>query len=134
MANNAAGASDAVGVGIDLVDVARIENMLARYGRTFLEKTFTEAEISHCSKLAAPHIHYAARFAAKEAVVKALGTGFSDDISMKSISVENDSRGAPLALLDAAALARMKELGANKVLISLTHLKDYAQAIAVLSK
>ncbi len=123
------------GVGIDIVDVARIKKLLENYKTTFLEKTFTQAEIDYCKKCSSPELHFAARFAAKEAMVKALGTGFSANITLKSVSVENDTQtSAPIAVLDDVAKKRMKELGAKKMLISLTHLKDYAQAIAILSK
>ncbi len=123
------------GVGIDITDVARIKKMLEKYGDSFLARTFTEAEIQYCKNRAAAEMHFAARFAAKEAMVKALGTGFSADITLKSVSVENDTdTGAPRAVLDEAAQKRMCQLGAKKMLISLTHLKDYAQAIAIASK
>ena len=123
------------GVGIDIVDVARIKKLLENYESSFLSRTFTQAEIDYCKNCAYPELHFAARFAAKEAMVKALGTGFSGAITLKSVSVENDPQtSAPIAILDDFAKQRMNELGATKMLISLTHLKDYAQAIAILSK
>ncbi len=125
--------SQIVGVGIDIVDVARIARLLRTSGKSFLERTFTQAEINYCQKFSDSAIHYAARFAAKEAMAKALSTGFSEGITLKSVSVENDPKtGAPLAVLDDAAKMRMRSLGAAKMLISLSHLKDYAQAIAIL--
>ncbi len=123
------------GIGIDITDVARIKNMFEKYGDTFLARTFTEKEIDYCKKHASPEMHFAARFAAKEAMVKALGTGFIGKINLKSISVENDpTTGAPHAILDENAKKIVAQLGAKKMLVSLTHLKDYAQAIAILSK
>lgn len=124
-----------VGVGIDIVDVARIQKLLSNHEESFLERTFTQAEIDYCKKFTNQAQHFAARFAAKEAMVKALGTGFVGNITLKSVSVENlPNTSAPTAVLDNFAKQRMKELGATKMLISLTHLKDYAQAIAILSK
>lgn len=123
-----------VGVGIDLCDVARIETMLTKYGDKFLEKTFSAEEIEYCQKFSSPAQHYAARFAAKEAMVKALGTGFDGAITMKSVCIAKDELNAPVAVLDANAQTRLKEIGANKMLVSLTHLKDYAQAIAIATK
>ncbi len=124
-----------IGVGIDIVDVARIQKLLTNHEGSFLERTFTEVEIQYCKKFANSAQHFAARFAAKEAMVKALGTGFVGNITLKSVSVENNQdTSAPIAVLDNFAKQRMKELGATKMLISLTHLKDYAQAIAILSK
>ncbi len=134
MPDNADNAAIA-GLGTDIADVARIAKMLSDYGETFLGRVFTPAEIAYCSRAAKPEIHYAGRFAAKEAMAKALGTGFSGDITMKSVSVENDpSTSAPIAVLDEAAARRMRALGAKKMLVSITHLKDYAQATAILSR
>ncbi len=121
----------AVGVGIDLVDVARIASMRLRYGDEFLKRNFCDFEIEYCGKFKSPDIHYAARFAAKEAIVKALGTGFSGGITPKSVGVKNGENGAPCAVLGDVAAKRLKEIGASKILISITHLKDYAEAIAI---
>ena len=124
-----------VGVGIDLTDVARIRKLLENYSNSFLERTFTSAEIEYCKRSADPALHFAARFAAKEAMVKALGTGFDGQITLKSVSVENNPQTkAPIAVLDEFATKQMHNLGGEKMLVSLTHLKDYAQAIAIITK
>ena len=125
---------EVVGVGIDLADVARIRGLLEKYGKSFLSKTFADAEASHCMARSNPAEALAARFAAKEAVAKALGTGFSAGVSPKGIAIENAPSGAPLARLDEAAQAAMEKIGGKRVLVSLTHLKDYAQAVAVITK
>lgn len=93
---------EVVGVGIDLADVARIRGLLEKYGKSFLSRTFAEAEAAHCMARANPAEALAARFAAKEAVAKALGTGFSDGVSPRGIAIENAPSGAPLARLDEA--------------------------------
>ena len=124
----------AAGVGIDLTDVARIKALRERHGDAFLERTFCGFEIEYCKKFKDPDIHFAARFAAKEAIVKALGCGFSGDITLKSVGVKNDSNGAPFAVLDEAAKARLSQIGAEKILVSISHLKDYAQAVAIAVK
>lgn len=123
-----------VGVGIDLVDVARIASMRERYGDSFLKRTFLGDEIAYCMKHADPDPLLAARFAAKEAIVKALGTGFTGDISLQSVGVLRSENGCPLAFLDEAAKRRLAALGGSKILISISHLKDYAQAIAIAVK
>lgn len=125
---------DAVGVGIDLVDVARIASMRERHGASFLERVFLPQELEYCLKFSHPDTHLAARFAAKEAMVKALGTGFSGDIGMLSVGVGRSENNAPIAILDEAARRRLAEIGASKILISISHLKDYAQAMAVAVK
>ena len=82
-----------------------------------------------------PNAKYsAARFAAKEAAVKALGTGFCGGITPKSVWIENDGLGAPIARFDSAFQSKMDALGAKKLCVSITHLKDYAQAIAIISR
>lgn len=123
-----------VGVGVDLTDVARIRSMLEKYPDTFLARTFTDAEIAYCAPRANKAEAFAARFAAKEAVVKALGTGFRGAITPKSIGIEISETGAPRAVLDSAATDALRAIGGEKVLVSLTHLKDYAQAVAVAVK
>ena len=79
-------------------------------------------------------MHYAARFAAKEAMAKALGTGFSGGVTPLSLWVENGASGAPSAHLDKVAMNKMKLLGGRKMLISMSHLKDYAIAYAIVAK
>lgn len=123
-----------VGIGTDIADVARIKSLIEKYGNAFLEKTFTAAEIAYCRSKADAPLHFAARFAAKEAMAKALGTGFRDSLTLKSMSVENDELGAPFAVLDEAARKRLEEIGAGKMFVSLSHLKDYAQAFAVAAR
>ena len=125
---------EVVGVGIDLADVARIRGLLEKYGKSFLSKTFADAEASHCMARANPAEALAARFAAKEAVAKALGTGFSARVSPKGVPIVNAPPGAPHRALDEAAQAAMEKIGGKRVLVSLTHLKDYAQAVAVITK
>ena len=125
---------EVVGIGIDLADVARIRGLLEKYGKSFLSRTFAEAEAAHCMARANPAEALAARFAAKEAVAKAPGTGFSDGVSPRGIAIENAPSGAPLARLDEAAQRAMEKIGGKRVLVSLTHLKDYAQAVAVITK
>lgn len=119
-----------VGVGTDIVDVSRISNMIEKYGDSFLKKTFTDSEINYCSAFSDSQLHFAARFAAKEAMAKALGTGFRRELSLKGLSLENDSLGMPLAVLDSAAKAALAKIGGKKMSVSISHLKEYAIAFA----
>lgn len=123
-----------LGVGTDLVDVARVERALARHGTRFRDKVFTPAEQAYCESMKAPGKYYAARFAAKEAVSKAFGTGLGKDLGWQSISVEHHSTGAPKVILDAPARALLDKLGGGEVLISLTHTETLAQAFAVITR
>ena len=134
MPANLQDAGGVAGVGTDIADVARISKMLEQYGDAFLKKTFTDAEIKYCAARPDAALCFAARFAAKEAMAKALGTGLRGEITLKSLSIENDELGAPRAVLDTAARAALAKLGASKMLVSVSHLKEYAIAFAVASR
>jgi holo-[acyl-carrier protein] synthase len=116
-----------IGTGIDIVEVERIERMLERQGDRFLTRVFTRAEVERCTKKARPAMHLAARFAAKEAVAKALGTGFSKGVRMRDIEVVSND-GPPRIQLYGAAARRYDALKASRILLSLTHTREYALA------
>ncbi len=119
-----------IGTGIDIVEVARIERLLSRQKRKFLDRVFTKAEAEYCMKKAQPAMHLAARFAAKEAVAKALGTGFSKGVRMRDIEVVAGDNGPPRVKLHGAAAKRYDALGAANVLLSLSHTSEHALAHA----
>ena len=119
-----------IGTGIDIVEVARIEQLLTRQGKKFLGRVFTKAEAEHCMSKARPAVHLAARFAAKEAVAKALGTGFSRGVRMRDIEVVAADKGPPRARLHGAAARRYDALGGGGILLSLSHTGEYAVAHA----
>lgn len=119
------------GIGIDVVEVERIRSSLEEFGEKFLDRIFTPAERAYCERQKRPEIHYAARFAAKEAVSKALGTGIGKDVSWLDLEVIRSEAGEPTIELAGNALefAETKEISAIK--ISLTHAHHYAAANAV---
>ncbi len=117
-----------VGTGIDIVEVERIERLLARQGSRFLKRAFTEAEAEYCLNKHRPAVHLAARFAAKEAVAKALGTGFGKGVRMRDIEVVAADGVPPGVKLHGAALKRLGGLGASTILLSLSHTRQYAAA------
>ena len=119
------------GIGIDLVEVPRIAAAIQKHGAPYLERVFTEGERAYCDKQHEPAIHYAARFAAKEAVAKAFGTGIGEYAGLHELEVIHDERGAPKMALHGAAKDFAKDRGIDHVLISLTHTKDHAAANAV---
>ena len=123
-----------VGHGIDIVEVARIGRLLAEHGEQFLTRCFTEREqaAGGGTKSRRHHEHLAARFAAKEAAMKALGTGLAQGISWTDCEVVNDPTGAPRLLLHNAALAQAHRLGATQWHISLTHIEMIAMASVIL--
>jgi holo-[acyl-carrier protein] synthase len=121
-----------VAVGVDLTEISRIRDAHRRHGDAFLDKVFTKEEQALCLAKPDPYPSLAARFAAKEAVSKALGTGFGDRLSLRGVSVLTDEQGAPVTRLDDGAAALLASRGASRVLLSLTHTDALAQAFAVL--
>ena len=120
------------GVGIDVIEISRIAGEIEKYGESFLNRVFTMEEINYSEAKMRSAQHYAVRFAAKEAVFKALGTGWQQGVAWKEVVVKNDVLGKPTVEL----LGRVNELaariGANVVHLSLTHSREYAAAVAVL--
>jgi len=121
-----------LGIGLDLVEVARIAGLHQRHGERFLGRVYTQAELDYCLPRAARDQHLAGRFAAKEAVFKALGTGWAEDVSWKQIEVLPDKNGAPRAELSGPAAERLAALGGRGVLLSITHAAGCAAATAII--
>ena len=121
-----------LGVGIDLVEVSRLEEALQRQGDRFLTRIFTQEEQKYCSGKARAAQFYAARFAAKEAVAKAFGTGIGAELGWLDIEVRHNAAGAPVIVLlgKGGDLARAR--GIREVLISLTHTSSTAAASVIL--
>lgn len=118
------------GIGVDMLEIERMRRAMERHPR-ILERTFTEEERAYCDRTARPAQHYAARFAAREAVLKALGTGFSRGIGLKDVSVALDDAGRPHAVLRGRALEVAREQGVQEVALSLSYTHDVALANAV---
>jgi holo-[acyl-carrier protein] synthase len=122
-----------IGTGIDLVENDRMESMLSRWGGKFKDRVFLPSEQAYCEGKAFPCHHYAARFAVKEAVSKAFGTGIGPSLGLLDIEVVRDERsGAPSVQLIGNACVLAREKGVEDVLISLSHTKNYAVAHALL--
>ncbi|MFP4352978.1 MAG: holo-ACP synthase [Puniceicoccaceae bacterium] len=122
-----------LGVGVDIIEVSRIVRALERQGGRFRNRVFTEEELAYCDGMRFPGPHFAARFAAKEAVSKAFGTGIGAHMGWKSAEVVRDSLGKPSIRLDAAGRALLRSKSAGNVLISLAHTRDHATAVALLT-
>ncbi|MFM8552305.1 MAG: holo-ACP synthase [Nitrospiraceae bacterium] len=122
-----------VGIGLDLVKIERIRTLADRWHDRFLERLYTEAERRYCFERASPYASLAGRFAAKEAVLKALGTGWSAGISWQDIQVLNDAGGKPVAQVQGRAGALLREAGVTDIHLSLSHDADYAIAQVVLT-
>lgn len=126
--------ADGVGLGIDIVAIARMRGILERTPR-FRMRVFTEGERAYCDATSQPVVHYATRFAAKEAVLKALGTGFSAGIGLQDVEVARTSKGRPYAKLHRKAAEAARALGVVDLPISLsfTHEEAVACAMAITS-
>ncbi len=121
-----------LGLGCDLIEVERIHKVLERHGDRFLSRVFTPEEQEYCSGLKFPHKHYAARWAAKEAVSKTFTTGIGTHLDWTSVSIYHGERKEPLVRLDAKAQALLAQVGATGVLVSLSHTETHAMAVAAL--
>jgi len=125
---------EVVGIGVDLVHVERFRDVVDRRDRTLLDRWFTAAELAYSFAMADPAAHLAARFAAKEAFLKALGCGLSRDVSLAEIGVVRDDAGKPSLELNGATGRFFAERGAGRTELSLSHDGDYAVAMVVLQR
>jgi holo-[acyl-carrier protein] synthase len=121
-----------LGIGIDLVECARIEHSLERFGERFLHRVFTDGEIAYANSMKFPARHLAARFAAKEAVSKAFGTGIGHAMGWRDIDVQKRESGEPFLVLTGGAQELAKKRGVNSSLITLSHTDHHAMAMIVL--
>jgi len=120
-----------IGVGIDLAEVDRIQASCERYKQRFFDRIYTADEQAFCLDKKNPYPHFAARFAAKEAVSKAFSTGIGAELNWTSIEVIKGERNEPYIKLDKKGQALLKAVGGTDVLVSLSHSKKLAQAVAV---
>ena len=119
--------SNIIGLGIDATDIPRIAATLERYGERFMNRIFTDGEIAYCRRRRVPAIHFAGRFAAKEAAMKALGTGHSQDVLWRDVEVVR--RGGPPQLhFHGGAARRFAAMGAQSSLLTITHSEALALA------
>lgn len=121
-----------LGIGLDLAAVRRIRKARERHGERFLKKVFTEAELSHSFDGANPDEGLAARFAAKEAAMKALGTGWARGVGWLDVEVSKGQGGTPALLLHGRAAELAGKLGVKSLHLSLTHERDTAAAMVIL--
>lgn len=120
-----------IGIGTDITECLRIANMIERHGELFICRVYTDIEISYCSTRKAATQHYAGRWAAKEAVLKALGTGWRRGISWRDVEVANLPSGAPTIVLHAGARDVADSLGIAQMHISISHARSHAVAYAI---
>ena len=121
-----------VGTGIDITEVPRIAAAIARHGERFLQRVFTAAEIRYCESKRNKVERYAARFAAKEAAMKAIGTGWRQGVAWKEIEIGREPGGRPTVVFSGRVKQHAERLGAKRASLSLTHTADTAMAQVIL--
>lgn len=121
-----------LGLGIDIIEVARIRASYERFGERFLARILLPSEIEYCLGYKHPSSHIAARFAAKEAVSKAFGTGIGASLGWQDIEVRRRESGEPWIVLHGGGLVLMETRKATRLLLSLSHTEGYAAAVAIL--
>ena len=112
--------SNIIGLGLDATDIDRIADTIARYDERFLRRVFTDGEVAYCTRRRTPAIHFAGRFAAKEATMKALGTGHSQGVLWRDIEVVRHG-GPPQLQLHGGAARRFASIGGGSSLLTITH-------------
>jgi holo-[acyl-carrier protein] synthase len=120
-----------MGLGTDLIETRRVQESIDRFGERFLERIFTAGEIAYCARKKNAAESFAARFAAKEAGAKALGTGISRGVSWKEFEVRREASGRPTLHLSGRAAEVAASMGVRRVLLSLTHSRELAMAMVV---
>src|SRR5271155_2110805 len=120
-----------LGIGTDLTEIRRIEHSVERFGDRFLERVFTPGEIEYCQRKKNAAESFAARFAAKEAGAKALGTGISRGVSWKDFEVKREAGGKPTLHLSGRAAELAAMMGIQRVQLSLTHSRELAMAVVL---
>lgn len=121
-----------VGVGVDIEDVPRFQRVIERVGARFLERVFTPSEIEYVEARAHRHRRYASRFAAKEAAMKALGTGWAQGVRWHDFEISREASGAPRLALTGAAARHAESLGCTRTHLSLSHTPASAVAQVIL--
>ncbi len=124
------------GIGIDTIEVPRIEQTITIYGEQFLQRIFTKAEIAYCQSRRFSAEHFAVRFAAKEAFAKAIGTGIRHGFIWKEIEVGKEYSGKPVILIHGSMIANIAKIVGSEYMVevSLTHTKEVSEAVVIIEK
>lgn len=121
-----------IGIGIDIIEIDRVKKSVEKFGERFLNKIYTQKELEYCLKKKYKYQHLAARFAAKEAVYKALATGWNEDVSWHNIEISNEPNGMPIVTLH-GKLKKFLQKGKD-LKISMSHSRDYVTCMAIIYK
>ena len=121
-----------IGTGLDIVETGRIRDSVEKFGDRFLNRCFLPGEIAYCQQMKFPALHYAARFAAKEAISKAFGTGIGTQLGWRDMEICKRDTGEPFVTLHDKGAELARERGVTEIFVSLSHCKDYATAQAII--
>jgi holo-[acyl-carrier protein] synthase len=121
-----------IGIGIDIIEISRIKKSIEKFNDRFLEKIFTPGEIEYCLSKANKYQHFAARFSLKEAVSKALSTGWNNEFSWQNIEIFNEPTGMPYVKLTGKLESFLAD--GKEVKVSMSHSQDYVSAVAIIYK
>ena len=122
---------ETLGIGTDITECLRIARMIERHGELFVNRVYTSEEIQYCQQRAQSTQHFTGRWAAKEAVLKALGTGWRRGISWRDVEIRNEPSGRPVVAVRGGAKEVVEQLGISELLISISHCRTHATAFAV---
>jgi holo-[acyl-carrier protein] synthase len=123
--------SELIGIGTDITECLRIARMIERHGELFIGRVFTPEEIKYCQSRKQATQHYAGRWAAKEAIMKALGTGWRKGISWRDIEVRNEPGGRPTVAVRGGVKDVVEQLGIAEIQVSISHCRSHATATAI---
>jgi holo-[acyl-carrier protein] synthase len=121
-----------LGTGIDIVETSRVNHSIEKFGDRFLHRCFLPDEIAYCQQMKFPALHFAARFAAKEAISKAFGTGIGKQLGWCDMEIARHDTGKPFVKLHDKGIELAKEQGVTEIFVSLSHCREYAAAQAVI--
>lgn len=120
-----------IGIGTDITECLRIARMIERHGELFINRVYTPEEIKYCQSRKQATQHYTGRWAAKEAILKALGTGWRRGISWRDIEVRNEPGGKPVVAVRGGVKEVVEQLGIGEIQVSISHCRSHATAFAV---
>ena len=123
--------SDIIGIGTDITECLRIARMIERHGELFIDRVYTPEEIKYCQSRKLATQHFTGRWAAKEAILKALGTGWRRGITWCDVEVRNEPGGRPVVAVRGGAKEVVEQLGIAEILVSISHCRSYATATAI---
>lgn len=121
-----------LGTGVDIVETSRVKDLLDRMGERFLKRCFWPDEVAYCQSMKFPALHLAARFAAREAISKAFGTGIGSHLGWKDMEICRRASGEPYVVLHGKGKELARSRGVEQIFVSLSHCKEYAAAHAVI--